>query len=161
MIRFIIFVLLIGIPIAEVAVFMVVGSIIGVLPTILIIILTALIGAGLLKRQGVSALAQLQDDLRNERVPAASIGSAVTIAIAGLMLLTPGFITDAVGFALFVPAVRRWLWRRVSGSVKVVGMEGMADPRQKQRRGERTIDLEEGEYSRSDDHSPWQNRPTG
>ncbi|MEM8663842.1 MAG: FxsA family protein, partial [Pseudomonadota bacterium] len=120
MIRLILFILLLGVPIAEIAVFIAVGSAIGVLPTILLIILTTVIGATLLRRQGVSALAKLQDDVRNKRTPAGAIGEAVTVAIAGILLLTPGFITDAVGFTLFIPAVRRWLWRGVKGSIKVV-----------------------------------------
>lgn len=166
MIRLLLFILLVGVPIAEIAVFLTVGSAIGVLPTIAIIILTAVIGATLLKRQGVSALARLQSDVRNNKVPAAAIGEAVTIAIAGLLLLTPGFITDAVGFSLFVPSFRSWLWRRISGSVKVVTGSGAAANVFRTRpkpgpQASRTIDLEEGEYRRGDDNSPWQDRPGG
>jgi len=157
-IRLILFLLLVGIPIAEIAVLLTVGSVIGVLPTIAIIILTAAIGTVLLKRQGVSALRRLQDDVRQDRIPAEAIGHAVTVAIAGVLLLTPGFITDAVGFALFVPAVRRALWRRIARSVTVVHAARPGPGRGPQPRG-RTIDLDEEDYRRADPDSPWNDRP--
>ncbi len=123
-IRSILFVLLLIVPIAEIAVCLTVGSAIGVLPTLLIIIATAVLGAALLKRQGVAAFARLQSDMKEGRVPAAAIGQAITVGIAGVLLLTPGFITDAVGFLLFIPKVRAWLWQQISGSVKVYDASG-------------------------------------
>ncbi|UOM36460.1 FxsA family protein [Acuticoccus sp. I52.16.1] len=120
-IRSILFAFLLIIPIAEIVVFLTVGSVIGVLPTIAIIILTAVLGAILLKRQGLSAFARLQADASAGRVPAAAIGQAITVAIAGILLLTPGFITDTVGFLLFIPAVRSWLWKQIAGSVRIHG----------------------------------------
>ncbi|MEM8665740.1 MAG: FxsA family protein, partial [Pseudomonadota bacterium] len=74
MLRLILFLALVGIPIAEISLFLVIGGEIGVLPTIAIIILTALIGAILLRRQGAAALAALQRDLHRGEVPAAAIG---------------------------------------------------------------------------------------
>ncbi len=163
MIRFILLIFLIGIPIAEVAVFIMVGSVIGALPTIAIIILTAIIGATLLKRQGLSALNRVRMDVRNNKVPAGSIGEAFTIALAGILLLTPGFITDTVGFALFVPKVRQWLGKRIVGAVRFEsagfprdGSQGWQNPRAPQK----TIDLDEGEYSHGQDpSSPWREPP--
>lgn len=165
MIRSILFVFLLIIPIAEIAVFLTVGSIIGVLPTLAIIVGTAILGAVLLKRQGVSAFARLRADVDAGRVPAAAIGQAITVAIAGVLLLTPGFITDAVGFALFVPAVRSWLWRQIRGSVQVHQMNGAgmrsgpandAGPagRPQQRSRPPVIDLESSEV-RQDPSTPW------
>ncbi|GAB5374017.1 MAG: membrane protein FxsA [Acuticoccus sp.] len=161
MIRLILFIFLIGIPIAEIAVFIWVGSIIGAIPTILIIILTAIIGAGLLKRQGIAALGRLRNDVENNKVPAGSIGETLTVALAGILLLTPGFITDAVGFALFLPSFRHWLGRRIAGSIQVERGNAAQPgrPGATPRGGNKTIDLDEGEYSRADPDSPWHDRP--
>lgn len=165
MIRFILFIFLIGVPIAEIAVFIMVGDIIGALPTILIIILTAIIGATLLKRQGIAALSRLKRDVENNKVPAGAIGETLAVAVAGILLLTPGFITDAVGFALFVPSFRRWLGRRITGSIRMErgatpqpGQPGWGGP-SRPSGGRKTIDLEEGEFSRADPDSPWHERP--
>lgn len=157
-IRSILFILLLIVPVAEIAVFLTVGSMIGVLPTLLIIVLTAVVGAVLLKRQGLSAFARLQSDARAGRVPAAAIGQAITVAIAGALLLTPGFITDTVGFLLFVPAVRGWLWKQISGSVKVYGgPNGMRpDGRQARPGNPQVIDLEATEVD-PDPTTPWRN----
>lgn len=177
MLRFILFFLLVAMPIAEIAVFLVVGEAIGALSTILIIILTAVIGTILLRRQGLQALTRLREDSRAGRVPAAAIGHAITVAIAGALLLTPGFITDTIGFALFIPAVRRGLWRLIASSfvVRSVGGSplgpgpsrddgfdsgpkpgpagGFGSP---PRRGPQTINLDSDEYeSREPDGSPW------
>lgn len=147
MLRLILFLLLVAIPIAEISLFIVIGGQIGALPTILIIILTAAIGTVLLRRQGGAALVALKRDIDRGEMPFAAIGHAVTVAIAGLLLLTPGFITDAAGFALFMPAVRRWLWRRLSGLVdfRTVGAAGPAGPRRSGRGS--TIDLDEDDYA--------------
>jgi len=156
--RLILFAALVAVPIAEIAVFLLVGGAIGALPTIGLIVLTAIIGTVLLRRQGTAAFARLQDDIRANRVPAAAIGHALTVAVAGVLLLTPGFITDAVGFLLFIPAVRAGLWRQIRNSIKIHRLEPegptyrQSEP---QRRGSRTIDLDEGEYRPSDPTSPW------
>ena len=160
MIRFVLFAMLLAVPIAEIAVFLLVGSAIGVLPTIALVLLTAVIGAVLLKRQGVAALMQLQSDLRANRVPAAAIGQAITVAIAGVLLLTPGFITDTLGILLFIPAVRSLLWRQIAGSVKIhrAGSGDGPSPftRPRPRPGQpQTIDLEATEVRPGDPSSPW------
>ncbi|WMS44325.1 FxsA family protein [Acuticoccus sp. MNP-M23] len=164
-IRLFLIAILIAIPIAEVAVFLLVGSIIGALPTIALIILTAVLGATLLKRQGLSAIARLKADMDQNKVPAGAIGQAVTVAIAGILLLTPGFITDTVGLLLFVPAVRSSIWRQVSGAVKME--RGKAPQRStgapRQRTHARTIDLDQGDYrpKGGDDDSPWSGPSSG
>lgn len=149
--RLILFIVLIGLPIAEIALFIVVGGVIGAIPTILLIVLTALLGSALLKRQGGAALQALKRDMDAGEVQASSIGETMTIALAGLLLLTPGFITDAAGIALFIPAVRRWLWSHMSGVIKVqtVGGQGFG-------RTGRTINLDEDEYAA---HNPRDDQP--
>ncbi len=152
MIRIILFVLLISIPIAEIAVFLMVGSAIGVLPTILLIIATAVVGALLLRQQGLAALMALQGDIKSGRVPAASLGHALAVGIAGVLLLTPGFITDTMGLILFIPAVRRAMFRSLANAVRVerVGPAGGTP-----RTHGRVIELETGEYRAANDETPW------
>jgi UPF0716 protein FxsA len=160
LVRLLLFAALVAVPIAEIAVFLVVGDVIGVLPTLGLIVLTALLGAILLRRQGLAAFGRLQADIHEKRVPAAAIGHAITVAIAGALLLTPGFLTDAVGFLLFVPAVRSFLWRQILSSVRIERFEGGAGPSpygaaDRPPRGARVIDLEDEDYAPRDPASPW------
>lgn len=106
--------LLLVVPIVEIAVFIVVGQQIGVGLTILLIIATAIIGAMQFRRQGFSVMSRIREDVNAGRVPAAAMAHGVFIIVAGVLLLTPGFVTDAIGFTLFVPAVREWAWRTVA-----------------------------------------------
>lgn len=106
--------ILLIVPIVEIAVFILVGQQIGVGWTILGILLTAIIGTMLLRSQGFGVLNQIRDDVNAGRVPAAAMAHGVLIVVAGVLLLTPGFVTDALGFLLFVPAFRSWIWRAVA-----------------------------------------------
>ncbi len=155
MIRLILFALLISVPIAEIAVFLVVGEAIGVLPTILLIIATAVLGAFLLRQQGLAALLALQDDIRAKRVPAASIGHAMMIGIAGVLLLTPGFITDTLGLVLFIPAVRRSMFRSISNAIRVERVRPTPGPSGGSRTHPRTIELESRDYRPGGDGAPF------
>lgn len=107
-------ILLLVVPILEIAVFILVGGEIGVGWTILLIFLTAILGTILLRQQGFGVLEQIRGDVNAGRVPAAAMAHGVLIIVAGVLLLTPGFVTDALGFLLFVPAFRSWVWRVVA-----------------------------------------------
>lgn len=104
------------IPVVEVVLFIVVGSRIGLVATIGLVILTALIGAALVARQGRALVGQARGELLEGRFPVGSLAHGVMILIAGALLLTPGFLTDGIGFAFLVPGVRtavhRWVVRR-------------------------------------------------
>ena len=104
-------VILLVVPIIEIVVFILVGGQIGVGWTIVGVIVTAVIGTMLLRSQGFAILTQIRDDVNAGRVPAAAMAHGVLIIVAGVLLLTPGFVTDALGFLLFVPAFRAWVWR--------------------------------------------------
>ena len=106
---FLILALFIGLPIAEIAVLIKVADYIDLWPTILLIVLTAVIGVYLLRLQGLSSLARAQTSLNEGRLPVNSITDAVGLMLAGAFLLTPGLITDTLGFALLIPAVRHGL----------------------------------------------------
>ena len=95
--------LLLVVPVLEIGVFIAVGGAIGLWPTLGLVVLTAVIGSVLLRRQGLSTLEAIQRETRAGRVPGRELVSGLMIAIAGVLLLTPGFVTDTLGFLLFVP----------------------------------------------------------
>ncbi len=117
------------VPLAELYLLIAVGSRIGPLPTIAIVLATGFVGAWLARRQGLQTMTKIQTSLQQGRMPAEAMIDGVIILIAGLMLLTPGFLTDAAGVLLLIPRTRvgfkRWLrnrfdaWAR-QGGVTVV-----------------------------------------
>lgn len=101
--------ILIAIPVTEIAVFIQVGGAVGVLPTLIIIVITAMAGASLLRQQGLQTLNRIRQSVDQQQFPAAELFDGLCLIIAGAFLLTPGFVTDGVGFLLFLPPVRRLL----------------------------------------------------
>jgi len=101
-----IFLTLVAVPIIEIALFIQVGGWLGLWPTIAIVILTAAIGTVLLRAQGLAALGELQRRLSAGEDPSATLAHGAMILVAGVLLLTPGFFTDAIGFGLLMPPVR-------------------------------------------------------
>lgn len=100
---------LLFVPLIEVALFIVVGSQIGVAATIGLCLLTAVMGAFLVRRQGLGLLLRARAELQAGHVPAGAAAEGALIVLAGLFLITPGFFSDAVGFLLLVPPVRRFV----------------------------------------------------
>ena len=100
------------VPLAEIAVLIQVGGWIGLMPTLALIILTAVIGTIMLRRQGFAVLTRAQRQLEQGILPVAEVFEGLCLLVAGALLLTPGFITDACG-ALLLPPVRALLYRRV------------------------------------------------
>ena len=98
--------LFILVPIIEIAVFIQIGDLLGLGMTLLIVFLTAIIGVNLLKQQGLRAWMDIQNSTAQGRVPALEMASAAQLLFAGGLLLTPGFVTDIIGFTLMVPAIR-------------------------------------------------------
>ena len=171
-----ILVLLIGIPLLEIAVFVEVGSEIGAVPTILLTVLTALAGTVMLRLQGVSLLMKIRSEMDAGRVPGSDLVQGALIVVASILLLIPGFVTDAVGLLLFVPPLRTALANLAIRNARVTVVNAQT------RRGgaETVVDLEEGEWSdkpdetsgshaggtirvtderdRGDGRSPWQDR---
>ena len=109
----VIVIVLVGLPLLEISVFIEVGKRIGVGATILLCILAAFAGSMLLRHQGLTTLRRAQESLQQQVFPAAELFDGLCILLAGALLVLPGFISDAVGAALFLPPVRRAL-RRVA-----------------------------------------------
>lgn len=106
---FLILIAFITVPIVEIAVFIEVGGRIGLWSTIGIVVLTAILGTALLRQQGLSVLFRIQENIEAQRVPIQELFDGLCLVVAGALLLTPGFVTDAIGFMLFVPPFRRYL----------------------------------------------------
>lgn len=98
--------LLIVIPASEIGILMLSGKTIGVWATISLIILTGVLGAYLAKKQGLETLRRAQAEMQYGRMPGEALLDGVCILVGGVVLLTPGFITDALGFLLLAPATR-------------------------------------------------------
>lgn len=101
--------LFIVMPIVEIGVLINVGSWLGLWPTLLIVILTAVLGTWMLRQQSAATMMQAQDRLRAGELPAQQIFEGVLLLVGGVLLLTPGFVTDGIGFACLMPWSRRWL----------------------------------------------------
>ena len=117
------FLLFIVMPIVEMMVLLEVGSRIGAMYTIGLVLLTAVIGINILKQQGFSTLARARQRMQQGELPAQELVEGFMLAIGGALLLTPGFVTDALGFALLVPFTRGRLaaWMIRSGKFQAMG----------------------------------------
>ncbi len=100
------FLIFIGIPLIEVILFITIGKHIGLLNTISLIIITGIIGAILVKKQGITILNKALEEIKSNKIPIFSIFEGIAILIAGAFLLTPGFLTDTLGCILLIPKTR-------------------------------------------------------
>jgi len=103
----IVFLVVLIIPFAEIYLLLQVGSIIGAFPTIFLVVFTAALGAWLLRQQGFSTFRRFQENLAQGVIPAYEMIEGPIILLGGLLLLTPGFITDVLGFACLISPLRK------------------------------------------------------
>jgi UPF0716 protein FxsA len=115
----ILFVLFIVVPIIEIALLIQVSDIIGGFATIALVVLTAVLGAKLVKQQGLSAYTNVQGQMAQGQMPASELFSGLCVIIAGVLLMTPGIMTDAFGFMLLTPAIRGRLAKLLISQVTV------------------------------------------
>ena len=136
--------LFVAVPVTELYLLIQVGGVIGALPTIGLVLLTAAVGVSLLRQQGMATLARARERIDAGTLPAAELLEGVALLVAGALLLTPGFVTDTIGVLLLIPASRRALVRALidRGVIHVAGRPG-ARPA-----SGNTI---EGEFERRDD----------
>jgi len=106
-----IFLIFILVPIIEISIFIFIGSEIGILNTIAIIFLTAIIGIYFVRKQGLSLLFNAQRNMSQGIMPTEEIKGGVFLLISGLLLITPGFFTDCIGFAMFLKPVQYFVSR--------------------------------------------------
>ena len=117
-----ILVIFIGVPLMEIMLFIEIGAYIGLWLTLTIVILTAIIGTTLIRRQGLQTLNRAQHEMKSQRLPVQELFEGICLIISGALLLTPGFLTDVFGFMLLVPPLRRvlghYIWRKIQNSEK-------------------------------------------
>lgn len=159
--------LFLALPFVEIAGFVIVGKEIGVLATLGLIILSAVLGFSLLRRQGLSLLNQMKAETAAGRAPQREIIHGTMLIFAGILLIIPGFLTDIIGLLLFLPFVRDMIWNRFLRNRVVMATSfttgsstsGFKQPRYNQ--DEDIIDLDPEDYSSSSDSgkntkdSPW------
>jgi len=105
--------LFIIIPLVELYVIIAVGEHIGAFWTVILVLLTAVIGVNLLRMQGMSTLMRAQRNMAQGAIPAMEMIEGIALAVAGVLLITPGFITDSIGFLLLLPASRQAVIRYI------------------------------------------------
>ncbi len=136
------FLAFLAVPLIEIALFIQIGGLIGLWPTLAIVVATAVAGTMLVRSQGALAMNQLRGSFSNLDDPTEPLAHGAMILIAGALLLTPGFFTDAVGFSLLMPPVRQAVFAYLRKRVHVQQFEMGQGPRQA-RGGPDVID---GEY---------------
>lgn len=137
------FLLLVAVPVIEIALFIEIGGWLGTWPTVGIVILTALIGSWMLRLQGLKVLNEFQTRMMSGEDPGQLLADGAMILFAGALLLTPGFFTDAVGFLLLIPGFRRvvYHWAKRNIPVQVQTANTSARPGQDWRHpADQTVD---------------------
>lgn len=113
------FLAFLAVPLIEIALFIQVGGLIGLWPTLLIVVLTAILGTFLVRQQGLDALSRVQNSFSQLSDPTEPLAHGAMIVFSGALLLTPGFFTDAVGFALLVPPFRQKIYTAIRSRIKI------------------------------------------
>ena len=141
----------IAVPILEIWLLLRVGSAIGGGTTILIVVFTAILGAYLVRQQGFATLKSVQNQMNAGRIPAMEMAEGLALLMAGAVLLTPGFVTDAIGFALLIPPLRRAIirWFVNQQNFTVHSTTSMRTPTPEATHSQPTSVIE-GEYSERD-----------
>lgn len=153
------FALFVAVPLIEIALFIQVGGLIGLWPTLGIVVATALAGTWLVRREGLKAMSELRRSLETLGDPGRPLADGAAILFAGALLLTPGFFTDTVGFLLLIPPVRAALFRWAAKRVRVQRFS--YGPRPPPANDDRTGEIVEGEWEEvSPDRRPT-HRPSG
>ncbi len=107
------------VPVIEIGLFIQVGGWIGLWPTLALVVLAAVLGTWLIRREGLLAMAQVQDRLRTMRDPSGPLAHGALILLAGALLMIPGFFSDACGLLLLIPPVRAAVIRFMGARMRV------------------------------------------
>lgn len=111
MIGRLLFFLFLIVPIIEIGLFIVIGQAIGLVPTLLGVVVTAVIGSMIIRRQGLSLISEIQRHMQAGALPAGQLFEGLLLGIAGALLMTPGYFTDLMGFLLLIPPIRALIYR--------------------------------------------------
>ncbi|NRP69202.1 hypothetical protein ILFOPFJJ_00066 [Ensifer psoraleae] len=156
---------ILGLPLAEIAGFVIVGREVGLLATLLLVFLSGAVGIALLRIQGFEVFRRVQESARAGRDPGRDVLEGALVFVAAILLIVPGFISDIIGLFLFLPPVRRavatFLQTRLTIVTAGTGFYRSGTTESGRRTGPRVIDLDEDEFSREkkdDDGSKPTNR---
>ncbi len=148
----------IAVPLIEIALFIQVSGAIGLFPTLAVVLITAVLGTFLVRTQGAMALGQLRGSFSEMRDPTEPLVHGAMILFAGALLLTPGFFTDAVGFSLLVPAVRKAAYQAIRARVNV---HSFGTPGPGPQRHDPVNDVIDVEFHEIDENDPKPRGPSG
>ncbi len=155
------FLAFVSVPLIEIALFIQVGGAIGLWPTLAVVIVTAMIGTFLVRNQGALAMGNLQRSFSELNDPTEPLAHGAMILIAGALLLTPGFFTDAVGFALLMPPVRAGVLKYLQSRVKVQSFSMGGTHSHPSRRHDHGPDVIDGEFTEVDSDKKPTHGPSG
>lgn len=116
--------LFVVVPIVELMVLIQLGQAVGLGPTLLLVLATGVGGAMLARAEGLRTFLRFQGEVASGEMPSQSIFDGISVLIGGVLLLTPGLLTDVLGFSLLVPFTRRWLQRRAKGALARAAANG-------------------------------------
>lgn len=119
---FLILLLLIAVPLIEIGLFVEVGGWVGGWSTVGLVILTAVVGLALVRVQGLGVLKKLNSDMQGGTFPVGAAFDGIALFMAGAMLLTPGFMTDTLGFLLLIPPLRAFLGKKLQARAHFSGV---------------------------------------
>ncbi|MEM7481437.1 MAG: FxsA family protein [Acidobacteriota bacterium] len=133
--------LFVAVPLVELALLVFLGQRVGIVPTVLLVIATGVLGASLARYQGLATLASFRQAVEAGRPPHQELAQGALLLAAGAVLLTPGLLTDIAGFSLLVPRVRRWAGRRL---VRMIGrrFQRVQVGKRVESRGDAPLDVE-------------------
>jgi UPF0716 protein FxsA len=144
--RYFLFIAFVVVPVLEITLFLQVGSLIGIPATIALILLTAITGAIVVRSQGLQVLSKIRQSVQQGEAPVDALIQGACVLAAGLLLLTPGFATDALGFSLLIPPVRSFMtgriWKLIEPHVVTTSAQETSWPERKSRYGTQTTIIE-------------------
>ena len=146
----ILFLIFLLVPLIEIAFFVVIGQAIGLWPTLLGVLVTAVAGSLVLRIQGMALFARIRDTMGQGMLPARALADAMMVGMAGVLLLTPGYFTDLLGILLLIPPVRGLIYAFLKRRMQLVSTVGTGYGWSTERRvgDDGTIDLDDDHWRR-------------
>ncbi len=153
--------IILALPLVEITAFIAIGSQIGVLATLGLIFASAFLGIILVRVQGFNTIQRIRTELDRGGSPGRDLVHGMMIVVAGILLIIPGFVTDAIGLLLFLPPVRDLGWRFLRDRIRVTTVQTGAAWQQRRRARDGVVDLDADDYrDLSEDGEPQTRSPS-
>ena len=146
----IVFLFFLVVPFVEIYLLLQIGSLVGVFPTVLLVVFTAVLGAWLLRQQGFATWQRFQANLQQGAIPAYEMIEGPILLVGGALLLTPGFFTDVLGFACLIPQARRKVAKYVIENYLINIQSGSPFQNTQHAQHKRDHNVIEGEFKKED-----------